>query len=83
MHQIRVHMAHLGHPVVGDRTYGPRALSFWQPLGVTRQLLHAYRLSFAHPATQRPLSVVAPVPDDIARWCDPLVIAQLQQPTLP
>ena len=67
-HQIRVHMAHLGHPVAGDLTYGKRPAAFWQALGITRQLLHAYHLSFQHPVTKRPVEVSAPLPDDLARW---------------
>ena len=67
-HQIRVHMAHLGHPVLGDPTYGRRPANFWQTLGVSRQLLHAYRLSFHHPVSNREMSLVAPMPEDMARW---------------
>ncbi len=67
-HQIRVHMAHLGHPVMGDMTYGKHPAGFWQVMGVKRQLLHAYRLSFQHPATGAALTLSAPVPDDITAW---------------
>ncbi|MBI1991642.1 MAG: RluA family pseudouridine synthase [Candidatus Omnitrophica bacterium] len=67
-HQIRVHMAHLGHPIVGDPTYGRRPAGFWQSLGVNRQLLHAHRLSFQHPVSGRPLTISAPAPEDLARW---------------
>jgi len=67
-HQIRVHMAHLGHPVVGDSTYGKRSADYWRALGVARQLLHAFRLSFQHPVNSRPLTVSAPIPDDMTRW---------------
>ena len=69
-HQIRVHLASIGHPVAGDPTYGKRPASVWEGVGVPRHLLHAYRLSFQHPATGRPVSVAAPVPPDFARWCD-------------
>ena len=69
-HQIRVHMAHLGHPVVGDTTYGRHPASFWQAAGVARHLLHAYRLTFQHPVAGRTLNVSSPVPEDIARWFD-------------
>jgi RluA family pseudouridine synthase len=60
-HQIRVHMAHLGHPVLGDRPYGGAA-----PALIRRQALHAVRLAFVHPATRERLSFEAPLPDDMA-----------------
>lgn len=61
-HQIRVHMAHLGHPLWGDALYGPRPVA-GEP-AVPRQMLHAWRLSFAHPVTGEPLSFVCPPPED-------------------
>jgi 23S rRNA pseudouridine1911/1915/1917 synthase len=60
-HQIRVHMAHIGHPLVGDATYGGRPL-----LGMLRQALHAHRLSFAHPVGRQPLDFQRPPPADLA-----------------
>ena len=60
-HQIRVHMAHAGHPVVGDRQYGGRAVG-----GLKRQALHASRLSFDHPATGERLTLESPLPEDLA-----------------
>lgn len=57
-HQIRVHMAYFGHPVVGDRMYGKRS-----PL-IKRQALHAAALSFLHPVDGRRIEVVAPLPPD-------------------
>ena len=60
-HQIRVHLAHLGHPLLGDDLYGgSQAL-------IERQALHAFRLSFAHPMTGQPISVTAPMPADMER----------------
>ena len=56
-HQIRVHLKHLGHPVVGDEVYGKRA-------GFSRQMLHAWKLGFAHPRTGNPLDFTAPIPPD-------------------
>lgn len=58
-HQIRVHMAHLGHPVAGDIVYGPRKVAFGLESG---QLLHAWRLSFVHPITQEISQFTADVP---------------------
>ena len=59
-HQIRVHMAHFGHPLVGDSLYaGP------MNMGIDRQALHAFRLRFAHPLTGEALSFEAPLPDDM------------------
>lgn len=59
MHQIRVHLSASGWPIAGDAKYG-RALD-----GLDRQALHAWRVSLAHPRTQQPLTVEAPVPDDM------------------
>jgi len=61
-HQIRVHCAAIGHPIVGDPTYGagrPR-------LGVSRQMLHAARLAFDHPVTGKALAFESKWPDDFA-----------------
>lgn len=71
-HQIRVHMAHIHHPIVGDPLYGGRAR---MPAGIpdalkqqlqsfSRQALHAYHLSFAHPDTLEQLTLTIPLPDD-------------------
>jgi len=60
-HQIRVHCASIGHPIVGDRVYGRRP----NPWGLRRQALHAFRLTFVHPTTGAEMSFVAPLPADI------------------
>ena len=60
-HQIRVHLASTGHPLVADILYGGRPA-----LGLTRQALHATRLAFAHPVTGALLSFDAPAPADLA-----------------
>ena len=60
-HQIRVHMAHLGHPLLGDDLYGGN-MDFIQ-----RQALHAFRLSFKHPMTGGKLVITAPPPADFLR----------------
>jgi len=56
-HQIRVHLKHLGHPVLGDAVYGRRGV-------YPRQMLHAWRLGFAHPRTGERLTFESPLPDD-------------------
>ncbi len=67
-HQIRVHLAHLGHPVLGDLTYGKRGAEFWHDLGISRQLLHAYAMRFTHPVTRQPVELTGSIPEDITRW---------------
>jgi 23S rRNA pseudouridine1911/1915/1917 synthase len=72
-HQIRVHLAHAGYPIVGDRVYGGRLTL---PKGASeelrtalrefpRQALHAARLQLDHPVTGRPLECLAPLPADM------------------
>ncbi|HEY3899370.1 MAG TPA: RluA family pseudouridine synthase [Chthoniobacter sp.] len=56
-HQIRVHLKHLGHPVLGDDLYGRRA-------GFARQMLHAWRLGFSHPRSGERLNFESPIPPD-------------------
>ncbi len=68
-HQIRVHMAHIGHAVVGDTVYG-RARAGQEKISVARPLLHAYKLGFTHPRTQQFMEFTAPVPDDMVRLCE-------------
>ena len=63
-HQIRVHFASLGHPVVGDAMYGRKRQSGLDGIAV-RQMLHAHRLGFEHPRTKCPLEFTAPVPTDM------------------
>ncbi len=63
-HQIRVHMAYIKHPVIGDSLYGrnhPKA-----DLGLTRQFLHAYRIGLDHPVTGERIDLVDPLPADLA-----------------
>jgi 23S rRNA pseudouridine1911/1915/1917 synthase len=79
-HQIRVHLGHIGYPIVGDPVYGGRKRL---PAGASaglkialeafrRQALHAARLTFAHPRTGKPVSYEAPLPADLAGLLDAL-----------
>ena len=58
-HQIRVHMAHIGHPILGDTVYGRKK----PELGQSSQCLHAGALCFRHPRDERPVMVFAPLPE--------------------
>jgi len=70
-HQIRVHLAHLGHPVLGDERYGDFELNRrLRKDGLKRMFLHAASLSFTHPATGEPVTLRAPLPADLARFRD-------------
>jgi len=67
-HQVRVHMAHLGHPLIGDPVYGRDRKGFksiLETLGFKRQALHAKRLGFIHPVTEEPLAFDSPLPADM------------------
>ncbi|MCW2363341.1 23S rRNA pseudouridine1911/1915/1917 synthase [Sphingobium xanthum] len=66
-HQVRVHMAHLGHPLLGDPVYARGGIhkALLAELGFHRQALHAARLGFIHPVTSQPLSFESPITDDM------------------
>ena len=62
-HQIRVHMKHIGHPIVGDKTYGVKKEEFNLP----GQLLHAGKIGFIHPITKEKVQFTAPLPEDFEK----------------
>ena len=64
-HQIRVHLASLGHPILGDKLYGGNKPGF---LKNQRQALHAERLEFAHPVSGKILTFECPIPKDFASF---------------
>jgi 23S rRNA pseudouridine1911/1915/1917 synthase len=75
-HQIRVHLAAIGHPLVGDRTYGAgfltKAATLPEPArsiaaGFPRQALHAYLLAFEHPESGEEIRFESPLPADMAK----------------
>jgi len=68
-HQIRVHLAHLGFPILGDEKYGEFALNKnLKRDGLKRMALHAWRMAFRHPLTAAPLEFIAPLPDSIGNY---------------
>ena len=68
-HQIRVHLAHLGFPILGDEKYGDFTLNKrLRPEGLRRMALHAWRMAFHHPLSDAPLECRAPLPEGIASY---------------
>ncbi|GAK50161.1 pseudouridine synthase [Candidatus Moduliflexus flocculans] len=68
-HQIRVHLKHIQHPVVGDPVYGSSSRN---NLGMTRQALHAQTIRFRHPVTQQEMTFTTDLPDDMRQLLDKL-----------
>ena len=67
-HQIRVHFASIGHPIVGDTVYGPRR----DPYQLGRHFLHAHRLRFARPSDDAVLDLTSPLPPELQAVIDRL-----------
>jgi 23S rRNA pseudouridine1911/1915/1917 synthase len=61
-HQIRVHLQHFGHPILGDVVYGGRRAG-----NFSRQMLHAWKLALDHPRTKERMHFQAPLPEDFKR----------------
>ena len=80
LHQIRVHLSAIGHPIVGDKIYGPDEslyIEFIQSgfterhrrvLLLPRHALHAAEIAFTHPMTREPVHASSPLPDDLTRF---------------
>jgi 23S rRNA pseudouridine1911/1915/1917 synthase len=84
-HQIRVHLSHIGYPVVGDPTYGGRKRAIKSNISdvirsaiqnLSRQALHAYMLGFIHPATGEYMEFSAPIPEDMQNVIDALRLSE-------
>jgi len=76
-HQLRVHMSYIGHPIVGDVTYGGRIVTERDIAGsgsdqpvITRQALHAWKIKFMHPISEKMVEFEAPLPDDFRKLLD-------------
>jgi 23S rRNA pseudouridine1911/1915/1917 synthase len=74
-HQIRVHFSAAGHPVLGDRVYGPRDAEHAAP----RQMLHARTLGFPHPVTGRRVAAESPLPEDFSTTLEAIRIRSRSQ----
>ncbi|MBI5118964.1 RluA family pseudouridine synthase [Candidatus Poribacteria bacterium] len=80
-HQIRVHMAYIGHPIIGDSVYGVRLKRFHERMahetleaieGLRRHMLHAEILEFEHPASGEPMRFIAPLPEEFEDFLNAL-----------
>jgi 23S rRNA pseudouridine1911/1915/1917 synthase len=67
-HQIRVHLKHIGSPILGDPVYGNQSTN--KKFSAARQLLHSHRLNFIHPMTLSPIHLKAPIPGDILQFTE-------------
>jgi 23S rRNA pseudouridine1911/1915/1917 synthase len=75
-HQIRVHMAHLGHPVLGDSEYGKKGMELAKKIEISRQMLHAGFIGITHPRTNQWMMFSAPMPQDMEQAIEKLKTGQ-------
>ncbi len=70
MHQIRVHLAHIGNPILWDKAYGDKRLNgyFAKNYGVTRQMLHAWKIAFTHPKALKKMNLTARFKEDMEKF---------------
>jgi tRNA pseudouridine65 synthase len=82
MHQLRKHMAHIFHPIIGDRPYGCNKQNklFKEKMGMTTMLLHAQNLQFNHPTSDNTISITAPMQAEFKRM---LSFLQINMDNLP
>ncbi len=71
-HQIRRHFAHLAHQIVGDSSYGKGRINRWlrEAFGLPRLFLHAEEVTIAHPTSGEPMTIQAPLADDLSEFLD-------------
>lgn len=67
-HQIRVHLKHLGHTIVGDELYGNESIEKYSKMGVKRQFLHAYKVKFNQPSTKDTITLEIPMYEDMEKF---------------
>jgi 23S rRNA pseudouridine955/2504/2580 synthase len=78
-HQIRVHLAHLGHPIAGDDKYGDFELNkTLGRRGLKRMFLHACKLTVVHPVSGKPITFAAPLPADLTTFIETLKLSDAQ-----
>ena len=70
-HQIRVHLKHIGHGIVGDPVYGRRGTQ-------VRHFLHAWKLAFEHPVDKKKVIFCAPVPPDFPAWASAAIPTRIE-----
>lgn len=82
MHQIRKHLSHIFHPIIGDRPHGCNKQNrfFLQRFGLTDMMLHAYSIAFLHPVTHELVTIKAPIKDEFKRIFHILNFGNKQKP---